>query len=200
MSASTGAGTPNIAARRALVAAILVLIGGVAAALVKDDSSNNRTTTGTTSTTTTTRASTSSTRASTAPLSSTTLSTTTTSTTAPTTTAVTAPPAVATPEAAANGLFAAYRAGDQQQAARFATPEVVQVLFQVPFSGDEGTFQGCTPDGEMFVCRFAQIGAIYTMTVQRAPGSGSFIVAALDVQSTGQTTTTTSTAPMSTVN
>ena len=182
MGASTGAGTPSLAARRALVAAIVVLIGGIAAALVKDDPSSDKSTTGST---TTTRAATTSTTART------------------TTTGVTAPPAVATPEAAANGLFAAYRAGDQQQAARFATAEVVEVLFRVAFSGDEGTFQGCVPDGQLFVCRLAQIGAAYTMTVQRAPGSGSFIVVGLDVQSTGQTTTTppsTSSEPMATVN
>ena len=201
MGASTGAGTPGLAAKKALVAAIVVLIGGIVAALVKDEPSSDQATTGSTSTTS--AASTTS-GAPTAPLSSIPIGTSSTSTTArTTTTGVTAPPAVATPEAAANGLFAAYRAGDQQQAARFATAEVVEVLFRVAFSGDEGTFQGCVPDGQLFVCRVAQVGAAYTMTVQRAPGSGSFIVVGLDVQSTGQTTTTspsTSSEPMATVN
>jgi hypothetical protein len=201
MGASTGAGTPSLAARRALVAAIVVLIGGIAAALVKDEPSSDKSRTGST---TTTRAATTSTAASTTSPSSIPIGTSSTSTTGrTTTTGVTAPPAVATPEAAANGLFAAYRAGDQQQAARFATAEVVEVLFRVAFSGDEGTFQGCAPDGQLFVCRVAQVGAAYTMTVQRTPGSGSFIVVGLDVQSTGQTTTTppsTSSEPMATVN
>ena len=200
MGASTGAGTPGLAAKKALVAAIVVLIGGIVAALVKDEASSDQTTTGSTATTS---AASTTTGAPTAPLSSIPIGTSTSTTARTTTTGVTAPPAVATPEAAANGLFAAYRAGDQQQAARFATAEVVEVLFRVAFSGDEGTFQGCVPDGQLFVCRFAQVGANYTMTVQRAPGSGSFIVVGLDVQSTGQTTTTppsTSSEPMATVN
>src|SRR5205823_22217 len=80
---------------------------------------------------------------------------------------------------------------------RFATKPVVDALFSVPFSGDEGSFRGCTPDGELFICRYGQVANDYEMVVQRDPRNGSFVVVRIVVRSTGQTTTTT-TAPTST--
>src|SRR5205085_11112371 len=87
---------------------------------------------------------------STRPVTSSTTSTTRTTpttlpTTSSTTTSTTVRPAVPSPEAAANGLWAAYSPDTKANASRFATQEAVHALFSSPYSGETGTFQGCTP-------------------------------------------------------
>jgi hypothetical protein len=174
------------------VAAVIVLLAALAAALTKDDHASTRTSVGITTTSRgTTTTTTSGTTPTTAPGSTTTLkpvpgaTATTVKVSSPTPS--TAPPAVPSPEAAVNGLIAAYRAGNQEQAARFATADVVDALFAVPFSGDEGSFQGCTPSGELFACRYSQSATAYDMTAQRNPRGGSFLVVQIEVRGTGTT-------------
>jgi hypothetical protein len=101
-------------------------------------------------------------------------------------------PAVASPEAAANGLWAAYRAGNRDAAARFASPEVVKVLFEAPFSGEEGTFQGCSKvRTDTFDCRYDQPSAKYVMSAQ-PDTSGSFKVVMITISDTPTTTSSSS--------
>ena len=160
-----------------LVAALVVLIGGVAALAVHDDSSSTVNPPVLSTSLPPSRSSSSAsttTRSSSVPLS-----------TAPTTSFVasTVKPSVTSPEAAANGLWAAYAASNREAARRFATDEVIRVLFQVAYNGEQGSFQSCRPDGDRFDCLYAQPSARYSMTVQ-ADASRSFEVVELTVTST----------------
>jgi hypothetical protein len=115
-----------------------------------------------------------------------------TSTTKPgATTTTTAPFTHTDAERVANGLFSAYGTGDRQTAARYATPDVVNGLFALPFQ--EASFQGCAQDGELFSCGFASAstGATYTFTVQADPTSGAAIVVIYSYNRPDTTTTTT---------
>jgi hypothetical protein len=89
-------------------------------------------------------------------------------------------PAVGSPEAAANGLWAAYAASNRAAAQRFATEDVVRVLFEEPFDGERGTFLGCRPVGGVFDCRYAQPSTEYDLTVKLGAG-GSYEVVELTV-------------------
>src|SRR4051812_23898079 len=175
-----------------MAAALLVLVLGIAAALTYHDGGATHTGGGvitstapetfapsTSSTTTSSAATTTTTRGS---------SSTSTSTSVRglpgTTTSVTVRAAVASPEAAANGLIAAYRNGDRTQAQRFATDAVVEVLFQQPYvPADDPGFQGCQPEGPDFLCTYLQPSVRYDMTVRRSD-AGGFRVTDLDVQDT----------------
>jgi hypothetical protein len=157
-----------------LVAALAVLIAGIAAAATRDESTSARTAPGIV--------------ASTRPLPSSTSTTTsaprpTFSTLPPTalSTTTTVRPAVPTPEAAANGLWAAYTNGDRGAANRFATPAVADALFATPFSGEDGTFQGCAPrQTETFDCEYLQPSTHYTMTAQ-ADAAHSFKIVVISI-------------------
>ena len=171
-----------------LAAALVVLVGGIAAALARDDTTSTRTSPGIVASTQPLPAPSSST---------TTRATFTTLTTLPTTplstTTTTARPAVPTPEAAANGLWAAYSGGNRSAAARFASPPVVDALFSTPFSGEDGTFQSCQkrPSQNIFDCEYEQPSTQYTMTAE-ADAAGSFKIVVIQIIS--QDTTTSSSA------
>jgi hypothetical protein len=184
---SESAGPPPLLG---LVAALVVLVAGIAAALTRDDTTSAQTSPGIV--------------ASTRPLPSTSSSTSTTRatfttlpTTALSTTSTTVKPAVPTPEAAANGLWAAYTGGNRAAAGRFASPPVVEALFSTPFSGDDGSFRGCTkrPSENIFDCGRDQASTKYTMTAQ-ADTAGSFKIVVIEITPV-DTTTTTSTEPSS---
>lgn len=172
-----------------LVAALVVLFGGVAAALTQDGETSTRTSPGVVA----------STRPS--PATSTSSSTTrsTLSTLPPTslppisTTSTTVRPAVPTPEAAANGLWAAYTSGNQSAAARFASAAVTEALFSTPFSGEEYTFQSCVerPGQNIFDCRYEQASTKYTMTAE-ADAARSFKIVVIEIVTAATTTTSTS--------
>jgi len=164
-----------------LLLAVIVLLAGVVAALTHGDGKKKTSTlpTPTTvpqvaSTTTTVKATSTTTLASTT---STTVkdagTTTTTSEPAPTTTAQ---PAVPTPEQATNGLFAAYRSGDREQAARFASQDVIGVLFAVPYNPPDGSFQGCVADGDLYRCQYSQGASSYDMVAARSETDGSYAI------------------------
>jgi hypothetical protein len=162
-----------------LVAALIVLVAGIAAALTRDDTTSARTAPGIVSSTRplpATSASTSTTRSTFTTLPSTTLPAT----------SVTARPAVPTPEAAANGLWAAYSSGNRSAAARFASGAVVDALFSTPFSGDTGAFQGCmkrsTPG--VFDCQYDQPSTHYAMTAE-GDAAGSFKIVVITITSSG---------------
>jgi len=204
MAGSFDAGrTQRKAAVVGFIIAVVVLVAGIAAALTHDDSPVERTSTGLTTSTTTTKSSSSSSGSSTSttkPVSSTTGSSTTlgtlpgsgtTTTTRPgATTTTTAPFTNADAEKTANGLFSAYRTRDQQTASRYATPDVVNGLFAQPFF--EAKFGGCSQDGELFSCRFADAtsGATYDFTVQSDPQSGNPLVVIFHYSGPADTTTT----------
>ncbi|MEY2406934.1 MAG: hypothetical protein QOG39_1850, partial [Acidimicrobiaceae bacterium] len=141
-----------------LVAALVVLVGGVAAALTREDTTATRTAPGIVS----------STQPSPVTLASTTRSTLGTLPPTPfSTTSMTIKPAVPTPEASANGLWAAYTAANRTAAIRFANAEVIDLLFSTPFDGDDGTFQGCRQQRQgVFDCGYSQPSTQYTMTAQ----------------------------------
>ena len=178
----------------AMGAALLVLVLGIAAALTHDDppiggAATNRSVTTvppTTSRAASTSSSTSTSRPrTTLPPSSTTTapSTGTTLRGIPgTTTPVRA--TVGSPEAAANGLIAAYRNDDRTLAGRFASDAVVDVLFQKPYEqADDPGFQGCRPDGGDFLCTYVQPSVRYDMTARGSAG-GEFEIIAIDVRET----------------
>ena len=160
-----------------LIAAMVVLLGGVAALVVHDDSSTTVKPPVLSSGLPSSRSSSSfssTTRSSSVPLS-----------TAPTTSFVasTVKPSVTSPEAAANGLWAAYAASNRDAARRFATDDVIRVLFEVPYNGEQGSFQSCRPQGDRFECLYTQPSSRYSMTV-KADAAGSFEVVELTVTST----------------
>jgi hypothetical protein len=192
------------------IAAIVVLIGGIAAALTKDDNDNKSSTgasaASASSTSTTTASSSASSSSSAASTTTTTAASTTTvpgstTTTARASTSASSAPAALTEsdaERVSNGLFSAYRAGDKTAASQFATTEVVNGLFAVPFH--EAQFQGCTADGRFFICRFANStsGATYDFTVQAAPHTGTPLVVVFEYQGPSDTTTTSTTTTSTT--
>jgi hypothetical protein len=180
----------------AMAAALLVLVLGITAAVTHDDTSGgsasvNRPVTFPTATTSGAPASTStsmsrSTTTTTRPASSTTSTSTTLRGIPGTTTASSAPvrATVASPEAAANGLIAAYRNDDRTLAERFASAEVVDVLFEQPYvQADDPGFQGCRPDSTDFVCTYLQPTVRYDMTA-RGSSTGEFRIIAIDIQQT----------------
>ena len=156
-----------------LVAAVVVLLAGVAALAVHDDKRSP-----TRSTPPSTHPATTGTTAAGSPGSSTTSRAV--STTTATTAATTVRPPVTSPEAAANGLWAAYAANNQVAAQRFATPDVIRVLFEAQYDGEQGMFQGCRPSDDAFDCEYLQPSARYSMTVKPDAASG-FLVVALTV-------------------
>jgi len=156
-----------------LVAAMVVLLAGVGAAVVHDDTRSRSRSTPPTSTlpagtsTTTTGSSGS--------------PTTSVASTSPTTgVATTVRPPVTSPEAAVNGLWAAYTANNQVAAQRFASEDVIRVLFESSYNGEQGTFQGCRPNVDVFDCDYLQPSTRYAMTVKTDPANG-FVVAELTV-------------------
>jgi len=119
---------------------------------------------------------------------STTTSTTTSVPATPPTTTVGARPAVPTPEAAANGLWAAYTTNNETAAARFASAEVIDALFASPFSGEEGQFESCRQKSTgIFDCGYSQPSRHYTMTAQ-GDDNHSYQVVVIVIESTGSTT------------
>jgi hypothetical protein len=157
-----------------LVAALAVLIAGIAAAATHDDKTAARTDPGIVSSTRpllTTSTTTATTRSTFTTLPPTALSTTTT-----------VRPAVGTPEAAANGLWAAYTAGDRAAANRFASKAVADALFASPYSGEEGTFQGCVKRQAptTFDCEYVQPSTRYTMTAE-ADSAHSFKIVVISI-------------------
>jgi hypothetical protein len=179
----------------AMGVALLVLVLGIAAVVTHEDEGDgpagtNRAVTTVPPTTSRVPASTSTSRPRTTLPSSSTTTAPATGTTVRglpgTTTASSAPvrATVASPEAAANGLIAAYRNDDRTLAGRFATPEVVDVLFQQPYvQADDPGFQGCRPDGTDFLCTYLQPTVRYDMTA-RGNSSGEFRIIAIDVRET----------------
>jgi len=128
------------------------------------------------------------------PIATTTTVAVTSSTMTSTATSVPAPPptttlvvraAVPTPEAAANGLWAAYSANNQTAAARFASPEVVDTLFASPFSGEDGQFESCRQKSSgIFDCGYSQPTRHYTMTAQ-ADDNHNFQIVVIEIEPTG---------------
>lgn len=80
------------------------------------------------------------------------------------------------PEAAVNGLWAAYSANNQVAAQRFASEDVIRVLFESPYNGEQGTFQGCRPNAGTFDCDYLQPSTRYAMTVRPDPANGFLVV------------------------
>ncbi|MEY2464073.1 MAG: hypothetical protein QOH64_2211 [Acidimicrobiaceae bacterium] len=168
----------------AMVVALVVLLLGVAAVLTHDEPGSGRASTNRSVTTVppTTRAGPSATSAPSGTLS--TLPPTSPSTTRrglPNTT-VTVRAAVGSPEAAANGLILAYQSDDRSLAARFASPAVIDVLFQQLYvPADDPGFQGCRPDASDFLCTYLQPSLRYDMTA-RGDSAGEFRIVAIDVR------------------
>ena len=157
-----------------LVAALVVLLAGVAAVAVHDDKRSPSPSTPAPSTVPPTTSSptaseSASTTASVAP-----------TTAPPTSAATTVRPPVTSPEAAVNGLWAAYAANNQVAAKRFASDDVIRVLFESPYNGEQGVFQGCRRNADVFDCDYFQSSTRYAMTV-KADAANGFIVIELAV-------------------
>ena len=104
---------------------------------------------------------------------------TTTTTAAPASTTTTAVPngPVTSADAAANGLFDAWRAGDRDAASRYARQHAIQALFAHPNTGDvEYQSQGCEPQGGQFICSWTYPGGALQMTVEGVLGNDGFVV------------------------
>jgi hypothetical protein len=170
----------------AMVVALVVLLLGVAAVLTHDEPRSGRASTNRSVTTVppTTRAGPSATSAPASTLSTLSPASPSTSTTRrglPNTT-VTVRAAVGSPEAAANGLILAYQSDDRSLAARFASPAVIDVLFQQLYMpADDPGFQGCRPDASDFLCTYLQPSVRYDMTA-RGDSAGEFRIVAIDVR------------------
>lgn len=190
--ASTRPGRP--AAYWGLGLALLVLVLGVLALSRNDDDDGPSVGTGTT---TTSRPVVPTAPVPLTPGSSTTIAAGPSTTVDPTSTTVPPPARSPSPDDAARGLWEAYVRNDTNAATGFASREVVQVLFSVPYAPPEGEFKGCSPDGDAFLCRYTQPTAEYKMTVQRL-NDGDHVVAVISVTQFPAASTTTTTAPTST--
>ena len=82
-----------------------------------------------------------------------------------------------TPQAAADGLFNAWKANNQDDASRYAKPGAVAKLFAHPYTNDGTAYdrQPCTPQGGQFNCAWTYEGGSMQMTVEAWPGGG-FVV------------------------
>ena len=152
----------------ALVAALVVLLAGIAAVVVHDGDGSHEpppSTLPSTSVPSTTVETASST---------TTSGSRTTAT--PTSVATTVRPPVTSPEAAVNGLWAAYAANNEVAAKRFASDEVIRVLFESPYNGEQGVFQGCRRNADAFDCDYFQSSTRYAMTVKTDPANGFIVI------------------------
>jgi len=155
-----------------LVAALAVLIAGIASAFARDSSTTTTTGPPLVPSTQPSLVTTSS-----APR--TTLGTVAATTVPATTTTVR--PAVPTPEAAANGLWAAYTSANRSAANKFASKEVADALFSQPYSGEPGAFQGCRKQQQgVYDCGYTQPTTHYTMTAQ-ADANSSYKIVALTI-------------------
>jgi hypothetical protein len=152
-----------------LVAAAVVLIAGIAAVALHDEKRSPARSTMPSSSLPPTTAS---------PTTAGSAGSTTTSA-APTTAtsvATTVRPPVTSPEAAVNGLWAAYAANNQVAAQRFASDDVIRVLFVSPYNGEQGSFQGCRPNTDVFECDELQPSTRYAMTVGADAANGYRVV------------------------
>ena len=107
-----------------------------------------------------------------------TTTTTTAVTVAPTTVTTAAPSGpAATPQAAANGLYEAWKKNDQKDAANYAKPQAISKMFSHPYNDPSVTYtnQGCEPQGGQFKCAWSYEGGALIMTVEAWPGGG-FVV------------------------
>ncbi len=107
------------------------------------------------------------------------------------TTATTTPPTIAattvttkapsgpaaTPEAAANGLFNAWKKNNRNDAENYAKPQAIAKMFDHPYTDKSVAYtnQGCQPQGGQFNCAWSYEGGALTMTVEAWPGGG-FVV------------------------
>jgi len=157
-----------------LVAALVVLLAGIVAVAVHDDERSQERSTSPPST----RPPTTAPPTTPGSAGSTTSGAPTTAT--PTSAPTTVRPPVTSPEAAVNGLWAAYSANNQVAAKRFADDDVIRVLFESPYDGEQGMFQGCRRNADVFDCDYLQPSARYAMTVKADPANG-FIVVELTV-------------------
>jgi hypothetical protein len=100
--------------------------------------------------------------------------TTTASTAPPTSTSTTIPNGPAqSPQAAADGLYNAWKANNQDDASHYAKPQAVTKLFAHPYSsGTTYDRQPCTPQGGQFNCAWTYEGGSMQMTVEAWPGGG----------------------------
>lgn len=170
-----GGARPEIAShamstRRAtsLVLSIAVLLA-VAACTSGDDGGATTTVTIATTTTTSTSA--------TGPTTTTPDSNvTTTASVSDTTTTTSSGNVAGTPDAAAQGLYAAWKNGDRTAAAAFAEPEVIAELFSRTFTGPEEQFVGCDPDGVTFACNYLYEGGSTNYRAVGDPDAGYRIV------------------------
>lgn len=102
--------------------------------------------------------------------------TTTTTAVVVTTTTTPSGPA-ATPEAAAEGLFNAWKKADKDDASRYAKPGAITKMFAHPYNDPSVEYmkQGCEPQGGQFSCAWSYEGGALLMTVEAWPGGG-FVV------------------------
>ncbi len=84
---------------------------------------------------------------------------------------------VGTPDAAAQGLYAAWKSGDKAAAAKFADPEVITELFSRPFTGPDEQFLGCDPDGVTYNCTYLYAGGSTNFRTIGDPDAGYRVAA-----------------------
>ena len=99
-------------------------------------------------------------------------------TTTPATTSSTVPTiAATTPEAAARGLYAAWKAGDRTAAAAFGATAAIDSLFARPYTGPDLQFIGCEPDGDVFACAYYYEGGAETFRTKGSTEAGYQVIA-----------------------
>lgn len=105
--------------------------------------------------------------------------TTTTATASPAATTTTQLPSgpASSPEAAAKGLFDAWKDGNREGASRFARQRAINELFSHPDTGDvEYVDQGCAPEGGAFLCSWTYPGGAMQMSVEGVVGTSGYVV------------------------
>ena len=75
-----------------------------------------------------------------------------------------------------NGLWAAYSANNRIAAQQFASDDVIRVLFESPYDGEQGSFEGCRPNADAFDCEYLQPSTRYAMTVKPDSANGFLVV------------------------
>jgi len=77
-----------------------------------------------------------------------------------------------TPDAAAEGLFNAWKAKDRTAAAKFASEAAVTKLFKEGGGAEGLSFQGCEKDGDSYTCGYYYEGGGLIMHVKGSETAG----------------------------
>lgn len=79
------------------------------------------------------------------------------------------------PEESARHLFEAWKAGNKDEALKFANQAAVDDVFSRPYTGPDPEFMGCDHEVDHYFCRFRYEGGSTTYRVDGGVSAGYFV-------------------------